>query len=306
MITGTYNLEANPSWSLLQFQEVRLECDTTSGPVTINLPSIAKLSQSTNLKLIIVDATANASSNNITINSGSVGAPPVFDTFDDSTTTSLILDTDGSSVAIQNVSSNQWIATESIGGGGAVPSTKGQIVNVQAGVLISSPVTRVFTLGSTFIDPLLSFTGTTTETVLASLLIPKNTIRVGDYLNTQLFRLEYIYKQVAGGLSIKFYYNTTLSLIGATATNTTTNGSTGVGKGTADFQIVNAVKDGKFTSNTNYRTQPSNVFPVVYNDYSVFDITQDIYLIATITLNNSADEIVVFNAACPTFFSQNT
>jgi hypothetical protein len=116
MITGTYNLEANPSWLLLQLQEVRLECDTTTGPVTINLPAISTLAQSTNLKLIIVDATGNAATNNITINSGSVGAPPVFDTFDDATTTQLIIDNNGSSVAMQNVTSNQWIAVESIAG----------------------------------------------------------------------------------------------------------------------------------------------------------------------------------------------
>lgn len=120
MITGTYNLEANPSWSLLQFQEVRLECDTTTGPVTINLPSISTLNQSTNLKLIIVDATANASANNITINSGSAGLPPVFDTFDDETTTQLVLDNNSSSVSIQNITSSQWIAFESIVGTAAV------------------------------------------------------------------------------------------------------------------------------------------------------------------------------------------
>ena len=71
----------DPSWSLLQFQEVRLECDTTTAPVTINLPKISDLAQSTNLKLVIVDVTANASTNNITINSDGP------DTFDDDTTT---------------------------------------------------------------------------------------------------------------------------------------------------------------------------------------------------------------------------
>ena len=116
MITGTYNLIADPSWALAQFQEVRLECDTTLGPVTINLPAISTLAQSTNLKLFVVDATANASVNNITINSGNVGLPPVFDTFDDSTTTQLVLDNDGSSVSIQNIASTQWIAVESIAG----------------------------------------------------------------------------------------------------------------------------------------------------------------------------------------------
>ena len=110
MITGTYNLIADPSWGLIQFQEVRLECDTTLGPVTINLPAISTLTQSTNLKLIVVDATANANTNNITVNSDGS------DTFDDSVTNQIVLDTDGSSVIFQNVALTQWIATDSVNG----------------------------------------------------------------------------------------------------------------------------------------------------------------------------------------------
>jgi len=121
MITGTYNLIANPSWALTQLQEVRLECDTTLGPVTINLPAISTLAISTNLKLIIVDVTANASVNNITINAGTTGLPPVSDTFDDSTTNQIVLDTNGSSIIFQNVAATQWIATESISGGISAP-----------------------------------------------------------------------------------------------------------------------------------------------------------------------------------------
>ena len=55
MITGTYDLLADPSWASFQFQEVRLECDTSLGPVTINLPAISTLAQSTNLKLFIIE-----------------------------------------------------------------------------------------------------------------------------------------------------------------------------------------------------------------------------------------------------------
>lgn len=119
MITGTYNLIAQPSWAAITFQEVRLECDTTLGPVVINLPAIAQLAQATNLKLFIVDATGNAGTNNITINGGfwQSGFTVYQDTFDDSTTTQLVLNTDGSSVLIQNVSATQWLATESVSSG---------------------------------------------------------------------------------------------------------------------------------------------------------------------------------------------
>ena len=104
MITGTYDLIADPSWALLQFQEVRLECDTTLGPVTINLPLISTLAISTNLKLFIVDAAKNASVNNITINAD---FPNIFN---NSTTNTLILDVNSESVEIQNVTNNIWLA----------------------------------------------------------------------------------------------------------------------------------------------------------------------------------------------------
>ena len=129
MITGIYDLIADLSWSLLQFQEVRLECDTTLGPVTINLPSISTLSQSTNLKLIIVDATANASSNNITINSGTTGVPPVSDTFNDSSNNQIVLNTDGSSIEIQNIASTQWIGIESVSSGGGSSNPFGELTS---------------------------------------------------------------------------------------------------------------------------------------------------------------------------------
>ena len=300
MITGTYNLEANPSWSLLQFQEVRLECDTTLGPVTINLPSIAKLSQSTNLKLIIVDATANASSNNITINSGSVGAPPVFDTFDDSTTTSLILDTDGSSVALQNVSSNQWIATESIsGGGGSLPSNKGSLVNISNGTLISSPLSRTFGIGEPTINPSIDFTGSTSETLLTSILIPKNSFRIGDYVTNSVMSISFSFNQSVGGMILKAYYNTSNSLSGATVLDSETFGVTGISSSgfSAPFN-PSAPKDIEFITNSQLQAIDFTACPVKYNNYGTFDITQDVYILFTVTLNQSADKIsiaIMFN-----------
>ena len=139
MITGTYNLIADPSWVLLQIQELRLECDTTAGPVTINLPAISTFTQSTNLKIFIVDATNNAATNNITINAGSVVTPPnppVFDTFDNNITNQLILNVNGSSVELQNVTSNKWLSLESISGGsGAIPTLQ-QVLDFNHDLLI--------------------------------------------------------------------------------------------------------------------------------------------------------------------------
>lgn len=114
VITGTYDLTVNPFWKNVQQQEVYLECDTFSGPVTINLFPIANLNRFWNVKINIVDLSQNCSVNNITINTGSVGTPPVQDTVDQLGNTQIILNKNGESVIFSVVSENQWLAGESI------------------------------------------------------------------------------------------------------------------------------------------------------------------------------------------------
>ena len=118
MITGTYNLVADPQWRNVQLQDVFLECDTTLAPVIINLFPIADLDRFFNVKISISDVNKNASVNNITINAGSVGLVPVFDTIDEQGNTQIVLNTNGESVVFQPVSDASWIAIESLGGGG--------------------------------------------------------------------------------------------------------------------------------------------------------------------------------------------
>ena len=68
MISGTYDLIADPSWSLSQLQEIYLECDTSINPVTINLFTISDLLGFKNVKIYVSDIGNNANVNNITIN----------------------------------------------------------------------------------------------------------------------------------------------------------------------------------------------------------------------------------------------
>lgn len=68
IITGTYNLKVDLSWSLQQLEALYLECDTTNGPVTINLFEIQDLQGYKNVKLYISDIGNNATINNIVIN----------------------------------------------------------------------------------------------------------------------------------------------------------------------------------------------------------------------------------------------
>jgi hypothetical protein len=112
MITGTYNLAVSSEWRNLQEGEVFLECDTTLAPVTINLFEIAELQRFWNVKIVVSDPNNNAGTNNITINAGGS------DTMDDSSTVQIVLNGNGESVALQVVSETQWLASESVGGGG--------------------------------------------------------------------------------------------------------------------------------------------------------------------------------------------
>jgi hypothetical protein len=106
-ITGTYNLLANSLWQTLVLQEVRLECDTSLAPVTINLFEISELNRLWNVKIYITDISANASVNNIIVNaSGS-------DTIDSTGNTQRIISNDGVSAVFAVVNQTQWVALES-------------------------------------------------------------------------------------------------------------------------------------------------------------------------------------------------
>ena len=110
MITGTYDLVVNPQWKQLPLQEVYLECDTTLAPITINLFPIADLNRFWNVKIYISDVSNNALANPITINTGAVGVPPIFDTINNQGSTNFTIDEDGGDATFFVVSSTKWAA----------------------------------------------------------------------------------------------------------------------------------------------------------------------------------------------------
>jgi len=102
IISGTYNLQVNENWRWLELQEVYIECDTTSGPVTINLFDIADIDRFWNAKFYISDISNNASTNNITINC----SPS--DTINYSNVTSAVINTNGGRGLLFIVTEGQW------------------------------------------------------------------------------------------------------------------------------------------------------------------------------------------------------
>jgi hypothetical protein len=104
IITGTYNLKLNPSWSLLQLQEIYLECDTTLIPVTINLFEIKELNGYKNVKIYISDISNNAGTNNIVINTGGL------DCINTQGITNFVLNQNGSCCILSIMNETKWSA----------------------------------------------------------------------------------------------------------------------------------------------------------------------------------------------------
>lgn len=109
-ISGNYNLVVSPLWKNVQLEEIYLECDTSTAPVTINLFPIADLQRFWNVKIYVTDISNNASVNPITINSGSVGIPPVFDKINKDGTSSFVISEDGGDSVLCVTNENSWSA----------------------------------------------------------------------------------------------------------------------------------------------------------------------------------------------------
>jgi hypothetical protein len=112
-ITGNYTLNINPDWKQVQLDEVYLECDTSGGPVTIQLFEIVGLLGFPNIKLYVSDISGNASNNNITVTAGGS------DLIDSSN--SVVIDTNNGIEVMAIVNEKQWIAISSETGGPVGP-----------------------------------------------------------------------------------------------------------------------------------------------------------------------------------------
>lgn len=64
----TYNFPASTDLQNRMIERCVLTCDTTLGPITINMPAIASLGGFLNMQIVVVDVANNALVNNITVN----------------------------------------------------------------------------------------------------------------------------------------------------------------------------------------------------------------------------------------------
>lgn len=106
LISGVFNYIAEPNVTrIINKENVYLECDTSGGPVVINLCKISELNGFHNVKLFVSDASDNASVNNITINAN---APDKIDGG-----ASAVISANGGSCEVRVADADSWMALES-------------------------------------------------------------------------------------------------------------------------------------------------------------------------------------------------
>lgn len=193
---------------------------------------------------------------------------------------------------------SQTNVIESEIGGADLPTNVGNLVVNESGN-VQSTLVREYTIGETNIFPIQTHTGTTQETIIKTIYIPANTYKIGDYFDQKggLGIFSFVLNTPGSDTTtFRIYFNNSPSLVGATlsdATNQSNNvfSELGITFGTGNFEISsnNTVRGGNIDASSN---------PFVYNDnlQTIFNITQDAYIIFSAELGNTSDRTAVQNA----------
>jgi hypothetical protein len=146
---------------------------------------------------------------------------------------------------------------------------------------------KVRLLGSNFTSLGANVTGTTTETLSASLLIPANTLNADAYLNIYgLF--ERIGASVLGAINCNMYKNTTNSLTGATKIATLSSMAAAAKSYSTMREMY--ITGGVITYMSNSASLSSNIASANFSDQTTtFNVGVDNYIIFAVQLANAAD-----------------
>jgi len=176
LITGTYNLTANPEWAWLPLQLVYLECDTTSAPVTINLFEIKDLNRFWNVQIFVIDQNKNANVNPITINVGGL------DRINSVGFTSIILNEKGGSILLTPANDTSWRASSSGSSGNpiVVKSNSTVLTPELASLNFTGAGVTTFALGN---DVTVNVSGGSSNNFVFTQIIPATVWVVNHNLN---------------------------------------------------------------------------------------------------------------------------
>lgn len=135
-----------------------------------------------------------------------------------------------------------------------------------------------------------SLTGTTSETILDSFLIPGGTLSANDILS---FRLVLTKSGTVGTCTIRINFNTSNTLVGDTTIATGLIGSSAVYIGLErNFYITNNISDQFTFNNTSAQTTELLSVTVAYSTYN-FDFTIDNYVTISAANSSSLDTTTI-------------
>ncbi|MCI4444126.1 MAG: hypothetical protein JHC39_11555 [Lentimicrobium sp.] len=176
IITGTYNLTADPEWASLPLQLVYLECDTTTAPVIINLFEIKDLNRFWNVQIFVIDQNKNADVNSITANVGGL------DRINSVGINSIVLNLKGGSIELTPANDSSWVGSVSgLSGNPIVLKSNGTVLTPQLSSLnFTGAGVTTFALGN---DVTVNINGATNSNFVFTQIIPATVWVVNHNLN---------------------------------------------------------------------------------------------------------------------------
>ena len=249
-----------------------VQVDTSAGAVTLILPKTSLILDSFTtiyqyMGIRIVDASNNASVNNITIAG--------FETNTINTSNSVVLNTNGAGGVFSILGDNQWSF---------------QLNTTSGGSNTSSP-TIVNYLGYIYPDPIPQLTGTLTPTIFGTLKIPANTFTIDVFRATCQF-YDFFNTPNSVAIDVKHWFNNTPDITGSPellGSRTFTSLPTSPKDEQSNYELLQ--KGNVVRENTAQYSVNTTTMPFQYNSLPIFDITQDMYLIREVSLNDVANTI---------------
>jgi hypothetical protein len=181
-------------------------------------------------------------------------------------------------------------------GGGDLPTNVGNLI-VNEISQVESTLVREYTIGETNIFPIETHTGTTQETIIKTIYIPANTYKIGDYFDQKAGIGIFNFASTSANPSeFRVYFNNSPSLVGATLVDSTTQN----GNARSALGFTFGITEFKISSNNTIRgggiDPVSNPYVYSSNAQTIFNITQDAYLILSAELGTISDRAAVESA----------
>lgn len=179
--------------------------------------------------------------------------------------------------------------------GSSLPLTPGNLMNIsEGGVVVSSPINRTFVLGETLFETPIIYTGSVDETIIYTQSIPANTLRVGDFMRNQSFVIGLLI-DITGTLTFSVYWNSEPTLQGSQLLTTSSVSPGSNLKEEYQFDLIDNGFKVIFISDNSVIGVNTDQIPPIYNEYPIWNLDEDVYLILTLQLADPGDRLCLWS-----------